>query len=33
VHRFAISDGKLGERRSITIDDGIGLPPRYIGAY
>lgn len=33
VQRFAIQDGQLGESKGISLDDGIGLPPRYLGAY
>jgi len=33
VHRFAIEGGTVGARTAIAIDDGIGLPPRYLGAY
>ena len=33
LHRIAIDDGALGEVEAIRIEDGIGLPPRYLGAY
>lgn len=33
VQRFSIEDGRLGEAKGISLDDGIGLPPRYLGAY
>ena len=34
VHRAELAeDGCVGELHPIAIDDGIGLPPRYLGAY
>ncbi len=34
VHRFDIeADGRLGASALVQIDDGTGLPPRYLGAY
>lgn len=33
VQRFVIEGGRLSEANGITIDDGIGLPPRYLGGY
>jgi hypothetical protein len=33
VRRYVVDDGALVARPDVVIDDGIGLPPRYLGAY
>lgn len=34
VHRAVLDeDGRVDELEAISLDDGIGLPPRYLGAY
>lgn len=33
VLRIPIADGQAGAAELVPIDDGIGLPPRYLGAY
>lgn len=33
VQRIEITDGRAGTMEAIPLDDGIGLPPRFLGAY
>jgi hypothetical protein len=33
VRRYVLEAGRLVARPDVTIDDGVGLPPRYLGAY
>ncbi|MBN2192994.1 MAG: hypothetical protein JW751_09275 [Polyangiaceae bacterium] len=33
VHHFTVDDAGLGEKTMIEIDDGVGLPPRWVGTF